>query len=75
MIKNYTAGNLYQREFLITTIFLPLVRPLIVVSNNSENAIKSILETEFKIDRDAKFPTNYGSNYIKAGTKISLRYF
>jgi hypothetical protein len=46
-----------------------------VVSNNSENAIKSILETEFKIDRDAKFPTNYGSNYIKAGTKISLRYF
>lgn len=49
--------------------------PLIVVSNNSENAIKSILETEFKIDRDAKFPTNYGSNYIKAGTKISLRYF
>ena len=49
--------------------------PLIVISNNSENAIKSILETEFKIDRDAKFPTNFGSNYIKAGTKISLRYF
>jgi hypothetical protein len=49
--------------------------PLIVDSNNSENAIKSILETEFKIDRDAKFPTSYGSNYIKAGTKISLRYF
>ncbi|MCR9017513.1 DUF3732 domain-containing protein [Aquiflexum gelatinilyticum] len=49
--------------------------PLVVASNNSENAIKSILETEFKIDRDAKFPTNYGSNHIKAGTKISLRYF
>lgn len=49
--------------------------PLTVVSNNSDDAIKSILETEFKIDRDAKFPTNYGSNYIKAGTKISLRYF
>jgi hypothetical protein len=49
--------------------------PLIVASNNSKNAIKSILETEFKIDRDAKFPTSYGSNYIKAGTKISLRYF
>lgn len=49
--------------------------PLIVDSNNSENAIKSILETEFKIDRDAKFPTTYRSNYIKAGTKISLRYF
>lgn len=49
--------------------------PLIVTSNNSENAIKSIIETEFKINRDAKFPTSYGSNYIKAGTKISLRYF
>lgn len=49
--------------------------PLVVVPNNSKNAIKSILETEFKIDRDAKFPTSYGSNYIKAGTKISLRYF
>jgi len=49
--------------------------PPTVVSNNSETAIKSILETEFKIDRDAKFPTSYGSNYIKSGTKISLRYF
>ncbi|MCP1996174.1 DUF3732 domain-containing protein [Flavobacterium sp. HSC-61S13] len=49
--------------------------PLIVSSNNSENAIKSIIETEFQIDRDAKFPTGYGSNYIKSGTKISLRYF
>ncbi len=49
--------------------------PTIVESNNSGNAIKSILETEFKIDRDAKFPTSYGSNYIKAGSKISLRYF
>jgi hypothetical protein len=49
--------------------------PFVVESNNSEKAIKSILETEFKIDRDAKFPTSYGSNYIKAGTKVSLRYF
>ncbi|WP_335965446.1 DUF3732 domain-containing protein [Galbibacter sp. PAP.153] len=49
--------------------------PLVVESNNSETAIKAILETEFKIDRDAKFPTTYGSNYIKSGTKISLRYF
>ncbi|WP_417237489.1 DUF3732 domain-containing protein [Bizionia paragorgiae] len=46
-----------------------------IEANNSESAIKSIIETEFKIDRDAKFPSNYGSNYIKAGTKISLRYF
>lgn len=49
--------------------------PRTVCSNNSENAIKAIIETEFKIDKDAKFPTGYGSNYIKAGTKISLRYF
>lgn len=49
--------------------------PLIVESNNSETAIKSIIETEFNIDRDAKFPTSYGSNYIKSGSKISLRYF
>lgn len=49
--------------------------PSAVESNNSETAIKSILETEFNIDRDAKFPTTYGSNYIKSGTKISLRYF
>jgi hypothetical protein len=46
-------------------------------SQTIRRTIKSILETEFKIDRDAKFPTNYGSiiNYIKAGTKISLRFF
>jgi hypothetical protein len=49
--------------------------PKTVETNNSENAIKSIIETEFNIDRDAKFPSNYGSNYIKSGTKISLRYF
>lgn len=49
--------------------------PKTVETNNSENAIKSIIETEFNIDRDAKFPSDYGSNYIKSGTKISLRYF
>lgn len=49
--------------------------PTVIESNNSGSVIKSILETEFKIDKDAKFPTSYGSNYIKAGTKISLRYF
>lgn len=49
--------------------------PIIIESNNSESAIKSIIESEFKIDRDAKFPTSFGSNYIKSGTKISLRYF
>ena len=47
--------------------------PKRIFSNNSEAAIKSMLETEFNIDRNAKFP--YGSNQIKPGSKISLRYF
>ena len=41
--------------------------------NNTEGAIKSILETEFKIDGNVVIP--YGSNLIKLGSKISLRYF
>lgn len=47
--------------------------PDFVESNNVEESIKSIFETEFKIDSSAKFA--YGSNNIKAGSKISLRYF
>lgn len=42
-------------------------------SNNSEKSIKSILESEFRIDGDVSIP--YGSNLIRKGTKISLRYF
>lgn len=76
--KNYTIGRKSLSEGKVSdnyyfSSFGEI--PLIMASNNTENAIKSILETEFKIDRDAKFPTSYGSNYIKAGTKISLRYF
>ena len=41
--------------------------------NNTEGAIKSILETEFRIDSNVVIP--YGSNLIKLGSKISLRYF
>jgi hypothetical protein len=47
--------------------------PESLVSNNSEGSIKSLLESEFKIDSDVSIP--YGSNLIKSGTKISLRYF
>lgn len=76
--KNYTIAreSLTEGEVSDNYYFSSFGEiPFVVESNNSENAIKSILETEFKIDRDAKFPTSYGSNYIKAGTKISLRYF
>ncbi|SMP17491.1 DUF3732 domain-containing protein [Chryseobacterium profundimaris] len=65
--KGKVSDNYYFSSFGET--------PSVVTTNNSEIALKSILETEFKIDRDAKFPTSYGSNYIKAGSKISLRYF
>ncbi len=41
--------------------------------NTTEKAIKSVLETEFSIDSSVAIP--YGSNLIKAGSKISLRYF
>jgi hypothetical protein len=47
--------------------------PVIVEENNSGAAIKSILETEFGIDADVAIP--YGSSTIRAGTKISVRYF
>lgn len=44
-----------------------------VVSNNSESSIKSLIESEFRIDSDVSI--SYGSNLIKPGSKISLRYF
>ncbi len=44
-----------------------------VISNNTESAIKALIETEFNIDKSVVIP--YGSNLIKPGSKISLRYF
>jgi hypothetical protein len=44
-----------------------------VSANSTEDVIRSILETEFGIDRSVAIP--YGSNLIKPGSKISLRYF
>jgi hypothetical protein len=44
-----------------------------VYINNTETGIKSLLETEFSIDRNVV--VSYGSNLIKPGSKISLRYF
>lgn len=43
------------------------------VSNNTESALKPIIETEFSINSTTKF--TYGSNQLKLGSKISLRYF
>jgi len=47
--------------------------PETLTSNNSENAIKSIIETEFNIDREVT--VSYGGQSIRVGSKISLRYF
>jgi hypothetical protein len=47
--------------------------PKSVIKNTTESVIKSILETEFSIDSSVAIP--YGSNLIKSGSKISLRYF
>jgi hypothetical protein len=41
--------------------------------NNTEGVIKSLLETEFSIDSNVV--VSYGSNLIRLGSKISLRYF
>lgn len=43
------------------------------VPNNTESALKPIIETEFSINSIIKF--TYGSNQLKLGSKISLRYF
>lgn len=47
--------------------------PKSLESNNTSDVIKSLLESEFSINSKVSIP--YGSNLIKAGSKISLRYF
>jgi len=42
-------------------------------ANNKELTVKSLLETEFSIDRKIEIP--FGGKMLKAGAKISLRYF
>lgn len=49
------------------------VVPKIPKFNNDEQSIKTIIETELGIDESVKVA--YGSNLIKANSKISLRYF
>ncbi len=47
--------------------------PETIISNNNANSIKKIIETEFSIDNNVTVP--FGGNSLKAGSKISLRYF
>jgi len=42
-------------------------------ANNEESTVKALLETEFSIERKAAIP--FGGKMLKAGAKISLRYF
>lgn len=67
--KSLTKGKLSNKYFFSSEGEIPDK----VNINNTESAIKSLLETEFSIDNNVAIP--YGSNLIKAGTKISLRYF
>jgi hypothetical protein len=42
-------------------------------ANNKESTIKTLIETEFGIDRNVQVP--FGSRFLSLGSKISLRYF
>lgn len=43
------------------------------IVNSDEQTIKSLLETEFRIDHNITIP--FGGKVLKSGSKISLRYF
>lgn len=43
------------------------------IENNTEEVLKSIIETEFSIDSNIK--VEYGGKSLRRGSKISLRYF
>lgn len=47
--------------------------PELPETNSDEKTIKSLLETEFGIDRNVRIP--FGGKVLKTGSKISLRYF
>lgn len=77
--KKYTIGRkaLFEgnvsKEYYFSSIGeIPIESP---ESNNTQENIKSLIETEFNIDKSVSFPIGYGSNNIKVGSKISLRYF
>ena len=67
--KSLTEGKVTDKYYFSSDGEIPDK----VSSNNTEGGIKSLLETEFSIDSNVT--VSYGSNLIKSGTKISLRYF
>ncbi|WP_066219780.1 DUF3732 domain-containing protein [Formosa haliotis] len=70
--KALFEGNVSSEYYFSSIGEIPLKIP---ESNNTEENIKSIIETEFSIDKTVSFPIGYGSNNIKVGSKISIRYF
>jgi hypothetical protein len=70
--KALFEGNVSSEYYFSSTGEVPIRNP---ESNNTQDNIKSLLETEFSIDKTVSFPIGYGSNNIKVGSKISLRYF
>ncbi|QUW23054.1 DUF3732 domain-containing protein [Sporosarcina sp. Marseille-Q4063] len=54
--------------------FSPIgVIPNLPFENNNESNIKKVIENEFSIDKNLVIP--YGGSHIRAGTKISFKYF
>lgn len=47
--------------------------PELPFENNNTDNIKKVIENEFSIDKNVVIP--YGGRHIKAGTKVSFRYF
>ncbi|WP_298326723.1 DUF3732 domain-containing protein [uncultured Dokdonia sp.] len=70
--KALFEGNVSNEYYFSSIGEVPLENP---EANNNQDNIKSLLETEFSIDKTVSFPIGYGSNNIKVGSKISLRYF
>lgn len=70
--KALFEGNVSSEYYFSSTGEIPITIP---ESNNTQDNIKSLIETEFSIDKTVSFPIGYGSNNIKVGSKISLRYF
>ncbi|MGK0271794.1 MAG: hypothetical protein ACI88H_002460 [Cocleimonas sp.] len=74
--KNYTVARKSLTEGKVNSEYYFSSEgdvPDEVFFNNTEGLIKSLLETEFNIDSNVAIP--YGSNLIKPGSKISLRFF
>jgi hypothetical protein len=70
--KALFEGNVSNEYYFSSVGEIPEKEP---ESNNTQDNIKSLIETEFNIDKSVSFPIGYGSNNIKVGSKISLRYF